>query len=416
MKGIHDLGYLHPTPVQEQAIPPILQGGDLIVCAQTGSGKTAAFVLPILHRLMENPAKKPGVRALIVAPTRELAVQSTEHLGNLSRFVPLRGLAIYGGVPMYPQTKALKEGVEIISATPGRLLDHVYEGRIDFGALEVLVLDEADRMMDMGFLPDVERIISLLPPKRQTLIVSATMPEDILRLVKKITHNPKMVQVGLRTSTAAGIRHAVYLVSHEQKTDLLLRLLNQQGETMSSVIVFTRTKVAAEKLGRTLERAGIRTATIHGDRSQQQRTYALDHFKQGRSQVLVATDVAARGIDVKDISHVINFHMPQTAEDYIHRAGRTARAGAEGDAFSLVAPDEEEMLNEIEKIINQKLPRVTLPDFPYGKGAAPQGRPQHRQGQGGHGRPQHGGQGGGGPRRHFRGGQGGQRPGGRPSH
>ncbi len=407
LKGIHDLGYTRPTPIQEKAIPEIMKGGDVIAAAQTGTGKTAAFVLPTLHRLMSNERLKPkGIRALFVAPTRELAQQSMDQLENLSRYVSLRGVAIYGGVPMNPQKTALSQGVDIISATPGRLLDHVYEGRIDFGALEVLVLDEADRMMDMGFLPDVRRIVSLLPPKRQNLIVSATIPDEVMKFINQICHNPTKVQIGLKTSTAAGIRHAVYPVSQDQKTELLLRLLSDHGpNTMTSVIIFTRTKHGAERLAQKLSRAGIRSSSIHGDRSQMQRMRALDQFKAGDIQVLVATDVAARGIDVKDISHVINFDVPQTPEDYIHRAGRTARVEATGDAFTFVAPDEETMVRDIESVINQHLPRVTLPDFNYRSGGSAHGHGpsshggRSRSGSGGRpshfGRPGQGGQSGG---------------------
>ncbi len=368
LKGIHDLGYIRPTPVQQEAIPHILAGKDVIALAQTGTGKTAAFVLPILHRLLSEgkEVKKKGVRALIIAPTRELALQSMEHLGNLSRYVHLRGHAIFGGVPMNPQIRALAQGVDIISATPGRLLDHVYSGRIDFGALEVLVLDEADRMMDMGFLPDIKKIMSLLPPKRQNLIVSATMPQEIMSLVHKICHNPVTVQIGIKSTTPVGIRHAVYPVSHEQKTELLLRLIHDATVgTMTSALVFTRTKSRADRLAQALTRAGIITSLLHGDRSQGQRLQAIERFRAGKSQVLVATDIAARGIDIKDISHVINFDVPQSPDDYIHRIGRTARAEATGDAFSLISPDEEEMIRDIEKVINQRLPRITLPDFIY---------------------------------------------------
>ncbi len=383
LKGIHDLGFIRPTPVQQESIPQVLAGRDVIASAQTGTGKTAAFVLPILHRFLSEPRKKKGIRALIVAPTRELALQSMEHLQNLSRYVPLRGHAIYGGVPMNPQIRALAQGLDIVSATPGRLLDHVYEGRIDFGALEVLVLDEADRMLDMGFLPDIKKIISLLPTKRQNLIYSATIPDEIMTLVKQICHDPVRVQIGVISTTPAGIRHAVYPVSHDQKTELLLRLIHEHGTRMYSALVFTRTKSRADRLAQTLDRAGIKTSVIHGDRSQFQRTKALENFKRGKSQVLVATDVAARGIDVKDITHVINFDVPQTPEDYIHRIGRTARAEATGDAFSLVSPDEEPMIKDIERVINQRLPRVTLPDFNYRKSSH---MPVHH----GHGRPQHG--------------------------
>ncbi|MBI4432516.1 MAG: DEAD/DEAH box helicase [Candidatus Omnitrophica bacterium] len=377
LKGIKDLGFETPTPVQAESIPHILAGRDVIASAQTGTGKTAAFVLPILHRLSTIPRRKLGVRALIVSPTRELTLQSMDHLKKLSRYVHLKGHAIFGGVPMDPQIAMLKQGLDIISATPGRLLDHVYSGRIDFGALEVLVLDEADRMMDMGFLPDIKRILSLLPPKRQNLIFSATIPAEIMTLAKEICHDAVTVRVSPQTTTAAGIRHAVYPVSQPQKTELLLRLLNEHPG-MSSVIIFTRTKIKADKVGRSLERAGIKVAIIHGDRSQIQRSRALDSFKYGKTQVLVATDVAARGIDVKDISHVINYDVPSTPEDYIHRAGRTARAETEGDAFSLVAPDEEEMITEIERVINQRLPRVTLPDFTYEKRPASHHRAHSR--------------------------------------
>jgi len=374
LKGIHDLGYTRPTPVQQETIPYILAGRDVIACAQTGTGKTAAFVLPILHRLLSE-GKKHGLRALIVAPTRELALQSMDHLKNLSRYVPLKGHPIFGGVPMNPQIRALAQGVDIISATPGRLLDHVYEGRIDFGALEVLVLDEADRMMDMGFLPDVKKIISFLPAKRQSLIFSATMPPEIMKLARDICHNPATIQIGVKSTTPVGIRHAVYPVSHEQKAELLLRLLHKES-TMSSVIVFTRTKSRADRLATMLERAGIKTSVLHSDRSQGQRLSALEKFRHGRSQVLVATDIAARGIDIKDISHVINFDVPSTPEDYIHRIGRTGRVEATGDAFSLISPDEETMIKDIERVINQRLPRVTLPDFNYRR-SSPQAPSHH---------------------------------------
>ena len=377
LKGIQDLGFERPTPVQQEAIPPILAGRDVIASAQTGTGKTAAFVLPILNRLLSE-AKKKGIRALIIAPTRELALQSMDHLKNLSRYVHLRGHAIFGGVPMNPQIAALARGVDIVSATPGRLLDHVYQGRIDFGALEVLVLDEADRMMDMGFLPDIKKIISLLPPKRQNLVFSATIPEEIMRLANQICREPVIVKIGTKTTTPVGIRHAVYPVAHDQKTELLLRLM-QDTPAMSSVIIFTRTKSRADRLGHVLERAGTMTSVIHSDRSQGQRLNALDRFRRGKTQVLVATDIAARGIDIKDISHVINFDVPQTPEDYIHRIGRTGRVEATGDAFSLIAPDEEKMIHDIERVINQRLPRITLPDFNYRKSApqAPHSRRPH---------------------------------------
>lgn len=388
LKGIELMGFEEPTAIQKEAIPHILAGRDVIASAQTGTGKTAAFVLPILHRLMDEE-RTPNVRALVLAPTRELALQSTQQIEKLSSYVNLRGCAIFGGVPIEPQKRAIMQGVDIISATPGRLLDHVYQGHINFRDLKVLVLDEADRMMDMGFLPDITRIVSLLPPKRQNLIFSATIPDEIIKLSKEFVHDPVRVQIGHKTSTAAGIRHAVYPVANEQKTELLLKLLHSADMRDSSVIVFTRTKHNADRLTQSLQRANMRVAVLHGDKTQEHRHRALDRFKEGKIQVLVATDVAARGIDVKDVSHVINFEVPHTPEDYIHRCGRTARAEATGDAFSLVAPDEEEMLKEIEQVINQMLPRITLPDFTYRKSTASSRHsgPPSRGGHSSHPRP-----------------------------
>jgi len=408
LKGIHDLGFIRPTPIQAQAIPHILSGRDVIGCAQTGTGKTAAFVLPILHRLLS--VKNRGyVRALFVAPTRELAVQSMDQLKALSRYVHLKGAAIFGGVPMEPQIKALSQGVDIISATPGRLLDHIYSGRIDFVDLEVFVLDEVDRMLDMGFLPDIKKILALLPPKRQNLVFSATMPSEILALVHEILHDPVMVEIGQRSAPAVGIRHAVYPVARHLKSELLAELLRGQG--MTSVLVFTRTKHYASRLAETLERKGFRVSVLHGDRSQSQRMRALDQFRRGKNQVMVATDIAARGIDIEDISHVINFDIPNSPLDYIHRIGRTARAEATGDAFTLLAPDEESMVGDIEKALSKTLPRVTLPNFDYSRGGGggrsdghhrPDGhRRGGRPGGGGGGRPGGGGRHGSGhPRRH----------------
>ena len=408
LKGIKEIGFEKPTPIQEQAIPKIIEGRDVIASAQTGTGKTAAFMLPILNRLLATPRTKKGVRALVLSPTRELALQSTDHLKKLSRYVPLRGEAIFGGMSFQPQIAALKQGLDIISATPGRLLDHVYEGRIDFGVLETFVLDEADRMMDMGFMPDVQRIISLLPQKRQNLIFSATLSEDIMKLSKQICKDAVVIRVGGSESRPPSkIRQLLYPVARDQKAELLLRLLND-GNHMSSVIIFTRTKIGADRLAHTIQKNNIRTSVIHGDRSQNQRMHALQHFRAGKSQVLVATDVAARGIDIQDISHVVNFDVPHNPEDYVHRIGRTARAEAEGDALTLVSPDEEEFIQAIEKEIRQKIKRVTLPDFNYRQssyrppspgghhrpgghgGNRPQRRPFNRQHGGGH--SGHGGQ------------------------
>lgn len=368
LKGIHDLGFIRPTPIQIKAIPAILSGRDLIGCAQTGTGKTAAFVLPIIHKLLQTKSTR-NVRALIVSPTREIAVQSIDHLNALSRHLKLNGAAIYGGVPIQPQIRSLLHGVDIISATPGRLLDHVWSARISFVDLQILVLDEVDRMLDMGFLPDVKKIISFLPPKRQNLVFSATMPPDILKLVNSILVDPAMIQIGQRSSVAVGIRHAVYPVPRHLKTDLLDELLRMEGTT--SALVFTRTKRVADKLTRTLKARGFKVSVLHGDRSQSQRVQALDHFRQGYSQVLVATDIAARGIDIDDISHVINYDIPIVPEDYVHRIGRTGRADATGDAFSLMDKSEEWMVKDIERIVKQSLPRVTLPNFDYKKAAPP---------------------------------------------
>jgi ATP-dependent RNA helicase RhlE len=389
LRGIRDLGFIRPTPIQAQAIPPILAGRDVIGCAQTGTGKTAAFVLPILHRLLHGQGRQ-HVRALIVAPTRELALQSMEHLRSLSRYVPLKGAAIFGGVPMEPQISALAQGVDIISATPGRLLDHIYAGRIDFVDLEVSVLDEADRMLDMGFLPDIQKILRLLPPKRQNLLFSATMPAGILELASQMLHQPVTVQIGARSAPAVGIRHAVYPVPRHLKTKLLIELL--RGEAMTSVLVFTRTKSYAGRLAETLQRHGFTVSVLHGDRSQSQRLRALEQFRRGRNQVMVATDLAARGIDIEDISHVVNFDVPNTPDDYVHRIGRTARVEATGDAFTLVDRDEEPVVKAIEQALKLTLPRITLPSFDYKGGGAPRPHDHHRR----HGPPrQHGP-----PRRH----------------
>jgi len=388
LKGIKDLGFIRPTPIQAQAIPAILAGRDVIGCAQTGTGKTAAFVLPILNRLL--PHKGRGnMRALIIAPTRELALQSMGQLKDLSRYVHLKGAAIFGGVPMSPQITALSHGVDIVSATPGRLLDHIYAGRIDFVDLETFVLDEADRMLDMGFLPDITRIISLLPEERQTLLFSATMPPPIAGLAHKILRHPVTIQIGPRAAPAVGIRHAVYPVPRHLKTELLTELLRKQE--LTSVLVFTRTKHAADRLTHTLERRNFRVSVLHGDRSQSQRLGALERFRQGRSQVLVATDIAARGIDIEDISHIINFDVPGTPEDYIHRVGRTARVEATGDAFTLVSHEEEPQLRAIEQALDRALPRVTLPNFDYKRpGDSRHPGPPHRHGRSSHPPRRHG--------------------------
>jgi ATP-dependent RNA helicase RhlE len=362
LKAVSELGFEHPTPIQEKAIPHVLTGGDLIGCAQTGTGKTAAFLLPILHRLMLG--QRGGTRVLVLEPTRELAAQVEDDFRDLGKHTHLRAASVYGGVGFGPQTQALRQGYDIIIATPGRLLDHMGQGHANFDRLQVFVLDEADRMMDMGFMPDLRRIIQKLPRKRQTLFFSATMPPEIERLAREILHEPHSIDVGRRPTPAAGITHAVYPVAQTQKTALLTLLLRTPG--LQSVLVFTRTKHRADRLADQLQQRGFNVECIHGNRSQGQRERALDRFRDGKASVLVATDIAARGLDIEDISHVINYDVPNTAEDYVHRIGRTARAQALGDAFTLVSFEETAAMQEIEKSLGQTLPRVMRPDFQYG--------------------------------------------------
>lgn len=365
LKGIHHMGFLKPTPIQAKAIPAILQGRDVIGLAQTGTGKTAAFVLPVLHQLLNHHGNRKNPRALIVAPTRELALQSMDHLKALSRFVHLRGTAIFGGVSFGPQNAAIQHGLDVLSATPGRLLDHVDSGRLKLNEIGILVLDEVDQMLDMGFLPAIQKILRLLPSKRQNLVFSATLSSNMSTLVHKILVNPITIQVGQRSSVAAGIRHAVYPVPRHLKTELLVQIL--RGQDMTSVLIFTRTKRNADRIGLKLSKKGFTASVIHGDRNQNQRLRALDEFRRGKSQILVATDVAARGIDVNDITHVINLDVPESPETYVHRIGRTARGDSTGDAFTLVDREEEPLIRDIERTLKQALPRVTLPDFDYKK-------------------------------------------------
>ncbi|HEX3580441.1 MAG TPA: DEAD/DEAH box helicase, partial [Thermoanaerobaculia bacterium] len=337
LRGIKELGFTRPTPIQIDAIPPAMEGKDLLAAAATGSGKTAAFVLPILHRLI---GKKRGTtRALIVTPTRELAAQIDEHLRDLAVHTPLSGAAVFGGVGMGPQEHAFRSGVDVLVATPGRLLDHFQHPYAKLASLEILVLDEADRMLDMGFLPDIRRVLQHLPSKRQTLFFSATMPPPIVQLSREMLKNPVMISIERNAEPAAGITQSVFPVSQDLKLTLLDALLSR-GE-FRSAIVFTRTKHRANRVYEQLERRRVSVARIHGNRSQLQRTEALTGFKNGRYRILVATDIAARGIDVEALSHVVNFDVPHVPEDYIHRVGRTARAEMTGDAITFVAPEEE---------------------------------------------------------------------------
>ena len=363
LRGVKEMGFSRPTPIQKDAIPPAVEGRDVLACAMTGSGKTAAFVLPILNRLMTG--KRGVTRALIVTPTRELAAQIEEHANQMAVHTPLTAAAVFGGVGMGPQEHAVRTGVDIIVATPGRLLDHVRFGDAKLQGLEVLVLDEADRMLDMGFLPDIRRILKHIPSRRQTLFFSATMPPPIMTLTREMLKNPFTVNLERAAAPAVGITQAVYPVSQNLKAPLMLELL-KRGD-IKNVLAFTRTKHRANRLAETLSKRGVPCERIHGNRSQAQRTAALAGFKSGRFRVLVATDIAARGIDVEALSHVVNFDVPNVPDDYIHRVGRTARAELTGDAFTFVAPEEESNLRDIERTIGKRLPRITVPGFDYSK-------------------------------------------------
>ena len=368
LKGIRELGFHRPTPIQEQAIPPALEGRDVLACAQTGSGKSAAFVLPILHRLIGKPRGR--TRALVLTPTRELAAQIHQHLEQLAIHTPVTGAPVFGGVGMGAQEHAFRSGVDVLIATPGRLLDHLDRPYAKLSSLEILVLDEADRMLDMGFLPDIKRVLRKIPAKRQTLFFSATIPREIATLAGEMLHRPATINLERKSAPAVGITQAVYPVGRELKSALLLELVRR--DVVAEAIVFTRTKHRANRLAEYLEKHGLDVARIHGNRSQGQRTAALEGFKAGKHRLLVATDIVARGIDVEALSHVINFDVPADPDAYIHRVGRTARAELKGDAFTFVSPDEERDLAEIERTIGKRLPRVTLPGFDYAK--VPEGR------------------------------------------
>jgi ATP-dependent RNA helicase RhlE len=369
--GVRALGYETPTPIQRQAIPPVMAGHDLIGLAQTGTGKTAAFVLPILQRLLDGPRGR--VRALIIAPTRELAEQIHTAIGELGRKTRLRSVTLYGGVSQARQVAALRAGVEIVVACPGRLLDHMGQRTVDLSQLEVLVLDEADRMFDMGFLPDVRRILAQLPRQRQTLLFSATMPDDVGKLARETLRRPVTVQVDHQRPLGT-VAHALYPVAAHLKTALLLRLLAQlkQRSATESILVFTRTKHRAKRIAQQLAQAGHRATSLQGNLSQNARVAALAGFRDGSYQILVATDIAARGLDISQISHVINYDIPDTTEAYTHRIGRTGRMARTGDAFTLVTPEDDEMVRAIERALGRRVERRTLPDFDY---AAPDTRP-----------------------------------------
>jgi ATP-dependent RNA helicase RhlE len=381
--GVRAMGYTTPTPIQDRTIPPAVLGRDLVGTAQTGTGKTAAFLLPTLERLLELP---PGrIYALVLTPTRELALQAQEFVRQLGHHTRVRGAAVYGGVGMLEQERALRGRAEIIVATPGRLLDHMSRGYVDFSSLRILVLDEGDRMLDMGFLPDVRRILRSIPAQRQTMLFSATMPPEVVRLAHDYLRDPKMVQVDPTTVAAVGVSHIALPVPSTRKTDLLVELL--QDATMSSVLVFVRTKHRADRLVDQLVHRGFDAGVLHGGRSQSQRVRALDGFRRGAHRLLVATDLAARGLDVEGVSHVINYDVPHEPEVYIHRVGRTARAQRQGDAMTLVSPEEEGDLARIERLLGNKIPRSQIPGFDLtAPPTAAPGRPPFRGG----GRPDRG--------------------------
>jgi ATP-dependent RNA helicase RhlE len=361
LDAIADAGYKHPTPIQEEAIPLVVKGRDVMGLAQTGTGKTAAFTLPIVDSLIGGPRR---TRVLVLTPTRELCIQVEESVRKYAKHAPLEVVPVYGGVPLDPQQKKLRAGADIVVATPGRLIDHMDRQNVVFDDLEVLVLDEADRMLDMGFAPQINKIVDQIPAYRQTLLFSATMPPEVEALARMYLRKPVVVQVGRRSGVASTVTHAVYPVPGNKKPALLAALLEEAK--MDSVLVFVRTKHGADKVVRHLEHEGIEATAMHADKTQPQRVKALEDFKSGKVRVLVATDIAQRGLDISGISHVINYDVPQQAEDYVHRIGRTGRAAKEGDAFTFMAPDEIAMVRTIERVIGQTIPRISVPGFDFG--------------------------------------------------
>lgn len=390
LQAVKEAGYTEPTPIQAAAIPPIIAGHDMIGIAQTGTGKTAAFTLPMLTRLasLVTSTSQRGTRALVLAPTRELAVQIDENVRAYGKHLPLRIATVFGGVGERPQIEALRQGTHLIIACPGRLLDLMNQRYADFSGIEYLVLDEADRMLDMGFLPDIRRIVKQLPQRRQTLLFSATLSKEIEQLTGEFLHNPKTVQIGKRSNPAETVTQMVYEVPMHLKQGLLSHLL--EDPAMDSVLIFTRTKHGADRVARKLESQGIKCGTLHANRSQNQRLRALKDFKSGAVRVLVATDIAARGIDVDGISHVVNFDFPMHAEDYVHRIGRTGRAHAIGDAISFVTPEDHAPLRSLERFIGRGIVRKVAEGFDY-KASAPPRSPESEQRRGGGGRNQGGG-------------------------
>jgi len=365
LQAVRDADYRTPTPIQREAIPLILRGRDVIGLAQTGTGKTAAFTLPLAQQLLDGPRR---TRAVVLTPTRELCMQVEQSIRKYARHATLSVAAVFGGVPLEPQQQALHAGADVIVATPGRLIDHVERQNVVFDELEILVLDEADRMLDMGFAPQINRLVSEMPKYRQTLLFSATMPPEVEVLARKYLRKPVVVQIGRRSEAAHTVTHAVYPVPRERKSLLLAQLL-RNGE-LDSVLVFVRTKIGADRVVRHLQQEGIEATALHADKTQAQRTKALSDFKAGKIRVLVATDIAQRGLDITHITHVISYDVPQQPEDYVHRIGRTGRASREGDAFTFMAPDEIAMVRTIEAVIGKPIPRVSVPGFDFGTLAA----------------------------------------------
>ena len=395
VRAVTEHGYTVPTPVQAQAIPAVLSGVDLLAGAQTGTGKTAAFTLPILHRLSQ-PSSKRGIRALVLTPTRELAAQVEESVRIYGKYTPLKSMAMFGGVGIQPQIQRLRGRVDILVATPGRLLDHLQQRTVNLDGLEILVLDEADRMLDMGFIRDIKRVLAALPRERQNLLFSATYSDEIKELADGLLNRPARIEVAPRKATADLIAQRVYLVDRERKREVLTHLV--RNGAWHQVLVFTRTKHGANRLAEQLTKSGIPALAIHGNKSQSARTRALGEFKSGELQVLVATDIAARGIDIAELPHVVNFELPNVPEDYVHRIGRTGRAGAAGEAVSLVCVDEHKLLADIERLMKRSVPREILPGFEPDPNAKPEpienGRRHAQAGRGhAHEKPSHAGQG-----------------------
>jgi ATP-dependent RNA helicase RhlE len=378
LNALTDLGYKEPSPIQDAVIPIALQGHDVLAAAQTGTGKTAGFALPMIEKLAPlaststSPARHP-IRALILAPTRELAIQVEESIKAYCKYLPLRSLCVYGGVNIDTQIPALKSGVEILVATPGRLLDHVQNKTLSLSQVSMLVLDEADRMLDMGFMPDLKRIIGLLPAQRQNLMFSATFPQEIESLARTILNNPRRIEVARRNATAENVTQVLHPVHHEKKRALLIHLI--RSRELKQVLVFTGTKIGANRLAHELNKSGIHAAAIHGDKTQGERIKALDDFKSGEVGILVATDVAARGLDISALPYVVNYDLPHNAEDYVHRIGRTGRAGASGEAISLMTEDEARYLKDIEKLIGRTIDQELVPGYSPGAAQVPDYRP-----------------------------------------